>query len=357
MIFFRSVSRFLVLLFAALLSGCLDALNRETEAVEIPLRPVYTFLVPQATNTVERSFSGLVESQASAGISFEVSGRVIQVIAKEGGSYKKGEVLAKIDPTEYQNQVRNAEAQLLQAQRARQRTSELLATGNASNANMESAIAQEQAAKSQATTAKKQLEDTVLLMPYDGMIGQVNVDTGQVAVQGNAVMTILGDGEMEFQVGVPGRLIEHFTPGRKAKIRLGDLKGELFNAEIITVAPQPSDNTTYPVTLRFSKEDKRIREGMDGESLFIIPNAGGSVLAIPASCVAKNAKLGEYVWSVTAGADGKTGTVNRTTVKTGEIREGGTIEILEGLSAGDVIVSRGVYRIEEGLEVLLSQNS
>lgn len=332
----------------AVISGC-----GKKEAPDPPvLRPAYTFSVAEPVQTMSRSFSGLVEAADGADLAFEVGGRVIEVIAEEGKSYKKGAELAKLDVAEFENQLSSAQAQMLQAQQARQRTSTLLSTGNASKSDMESAISAEKAAQSTFKSAQKKVNDAVLKMPYDGVIGSLAVDSGQVVDAGKPVLTIQGESGMQFKIGVPSDIVDQLKEGMKATVELGDLQDSKFESNIATIAPQPSENTTYPVELNFAEQDSRFRKGMDGEASLTFSNPKGAAIVVPISCVAKNPNAGEFVWVVSS-EDGKTATVSRQPVKTGGIREDGTIEILEGLNPKMVIVSRGVHQIEEGQKVRL----
>ena len=345
------VGSFFLLASAVAISGCG---KKEAPAPPV-LRPVYTFTVAEPVQTVNRSFSGLVEAADGADLSFEVGGRVIEVIASSGKSYKKGDELAILDISEFENQLSSARAQMLQAQQARQRTSNLLSTGNASKSDMESAISAEKAAQSTFKSAEKKVNDAVLKMPYDGVIGSVDIDSGQIVDPGKPAITIQGESGMKFKIGVPSDIIDQLKEGMKAIVKLGDLPEIEIEASISTIAPQPNENTTYPVKLIFGKQDPRFRKGMDGEASMTLSNPQGAAIVVPISCVAKNPELGEFVWIVNS-EDGKVATVSRQAINTGGIREGGTIEVSDGLTPKTMIVSRGVHQIEEGQKVRLSNN-
>ena len=326
----------------------------QKEPPEVVIRPVRTMLVKEPAPQVERSFSGLVDSAEGTGIAFEVAGRVIEVIAKEGIRYEKDAVLAKLDATEYENQLRGAEARLTEARQALRRAQQLFETGNTSKSQLESAIAAEKAAQSSYNTARKQVDDTVLTMPYPGVIGAISIEPQMVIGAGQSTMTIQGEGGMEFDAGVPAEVIDHISLGMKARIKLGGLPEESFPATIESITPQASQNTTYPVTLRFDQTDQRLREGLDGEAILSLPNPNGSVIEVPAVAVATFPGKDRFVWIV-APREGseEIGVVSRRIVKTGNLRKEGGIEILEGLDPGDRIVTAGVHRIEEGQEVSL----
>ncbi|MDF1814011.1 MAG: efflux RND transporter periplasmic adaptor subunit [Verrucomicrobiales bacterium] len=338
--------------FAALiaLSSC-----KKAEPVPEPvIRPVVTFEVPESNGKVKRSFSGVVDSVKGASIAFEVGGRVVEVNATEGLRYEQGAVLARLDTREFQNQLDAANAQLVEARQSLRRSQQLVETGNASQSALESAIARERAAQSNYNSARKVFEDAVLKMPYSGVIGSVSIDPQMVIAAGQTVMTIQGEGGKEFQIGVPANLIGRFSVGMKSQIKMGSLPDAEFAATVDSISPEVGQNTTYPVILSFESDDERIREGLDGEATLSLPNPNGDTLAVPSTCVAKVPHAEVFVWIVkpVPGKEGY-GTVSRRQVTPGNLREDGMIEIVSGVAPGDVIVARGVHRIEENQEVKL----
>lgn len=320
-------------------------------------RPVYSIVVDDPKEDLVRSYSGLVQAAEGTGIAFEVSGRVLKVIADDGKRYEKGDLLAELDSTEYRIQLESADAQRLEAEQRLRRTQQLFESGNASKSQLESAIASQRSAQSSYESAQKRVEDTTLEMPYSGVIGSVEIDAQQVVNAGQVVMTIQGEDGMEFEIGVPAEFISRIKPGMPSTIELGSIPDQGFEAEVKTISPQVTQNTTYPVSLSFTAEDPRVREGMDGEATLSFPNPNGQVITIPAVCVAALPEDVQYVWVIDAPEGSPTGVVSRRTVKTGKLREGNTIEILEGLKPGERVVSRGVHQVEEGQEVRLGENT
>ena len=344
----RSIISFpslLVLVSGPFLTGCGDD---NAAPAQLPPRPVRAIVVEAGSSTVARSFSGLVDSAEGTSIAFEVGGRVIEVLGKEGKRYEKGATLARLDSSEFENQLNSARAQMTEATQALRRVQQLFETGNSSKSQLESAIAEEKAASTNFKTAEKQVGDAVLKMPYAGVIGSVDIDPQMVVSAGQTVMAIQGEGGMQFDVGVPAAVVETLQVGMDATILLGDFPGEPFAARVDSISPQISSNTTYPVTLSFAESDQRIREGMDGEAQVRLPNPLGEAIRIPAGCIATTSDSGTFVWRIESDGDGGAARVHRQTVEIGELREQGTVEILSGLEAGQRIVSRGVHRLEDG---------
>ncbi|MEO0445163.1 MAG: efflux RND transporter periplasmic adaptor subunit [Verrucomicrobiota bacterium] len=324
----------------------------ETEIPATIIRPVESTVVEKPKATIERLFSGLVSSAEGTDLAFEVSGRVTEVIAKEGVRYEKGDPLARLDKTELENQLSGAQAELTEAKQDLRRTQQLLETGNASKSQLESAIAREQSAQSSYRSTEKRVKDSVLTMPYPGVIGTVSIEPQMVINSGMTVMTIQGDGGMEFEIGIPADSISDFRVGMKGSIQLGSIPDRSFPAEVDAISPQVTQNTTYPVTLRFLKQYPDLREGMDGEAGLTLQNPTGMVILVPVESVAALPGDTRFVWVVEETNPGQ-GVVTRRPVEVGNLREDGLTEIRSGLTPGDRIVTRGVHRLEPSQEVLI----
>ena len=319
----------------------------------LPLRAVYVHQVAPPQETITRSFSGVIESAEGVGLGFEVSGRIIEIPVKEGRRYQKGELLARLDDTGFRADMNNAQAQFAAADADMQRALRLFESRNASKSQLDAAMAARETAKANLDIASKRLRDCRLRMPYSGVIGHVDGDNQQVINAGQSVVTIQGEGGLHLEVGVPADVIQSIEVDQIATVRLGSISGHRYRAQVTEVSPQIAGNTTYPVKLTLEDPGPEVREGMDGEAEIEIPGTGGLVLVVPLSCVATSPDGKSFVWAVD-GVEDDRATVSRQYVRTGELRDHGQIEILDGLQAGESIVSRGVHRLQEGLRVRLS---
>ena len=332
-----------------LLISCSPNADEEPE----PPRPVFSVEVETPNPVVERSFSGLVRPAEGAPLSFEVAGRIVELRAKQGMRFKIGEVLAKLDATDYLTQLEGAQAQLTEAEQANARTQTLFATGNASQSDVEAASAKQKSAQSSFESARQKVDNCTLKMPYDGIVGNVSVDAQTVISIGQEVLTLQGEGGMEFEIGLPAAEVSKVEVGMASTITLGSLPDVNLAAKVSEVAAQPTDNTTYPVTLAIEGDiDPAVRSGMDGEAALKLPNSNGLVVAIPIECVVGRGSAEQFVWILEG--EGQTRTAAKRPVVAGLLAPDGRIEIREGLRPGERIVSRGANAIEEGATVTLA---
>jgi len=319
-----------------------------------PVRPVYWHDVEIASPTVTRSFSGVVAASTAVDLGFEVGGRIVAIEAEAGRHYDAGTVLARIDSTGYQADLKNAMAQFAAADAALKRTLRLYETDNASKSQLDSAIASQEAAQANLDVARKRLEDCTLHMPYDGVIGAVIADAQLVVAPGAPVLSVQGTGLPEMEIGVPADIVDQVELGQTATVRIGAFPERAYPARVTEISAQIAANTTYPVTVTFNEAHAGVRAGLDGEAKLDLRNPHGSVVAVPSSCVAGGSDTGGFVWVVTAADEPEFAKVSKRAVKLGGIREGGRLEIVSGLSGGERIVARGVNRLREGQLVRLS---
>ncbi|MBT5925061.1 MAG: efflux RND transporter periplasmic adaptor subunit [Verrucomicrobia bacterium] len=281
---------------------------------------------------------------------FEIGGRIKTIHVKAGQFMRQGELIAELDTQEFKNRLINAEAQFKKADAELKRTSLLNATGNASNANLEQAIANQLRFKTELETETKRLQDTRLKMPYDGTIGSILAEAQQIVNPGTGVVRIQGDDNLEMTVGIPAQWLNAINTNYPAEIQLSGIEKETgFPAIVVEVSQDMSRNTTYPVILELESADNRLREGMDGEAFFEFPNPSGVALLVPFSCVASAGSAQPFIWKVNFETEQTK--VSSQPVQIGMPREGGMVEVLGGVKPGDVVVTRGVTRLEEAMEI------
>lgn len=329
--------------------GC----SKQEEVAPVAPRKVYTLTTTEPTNTTTRSFSGQLNTSEGVNLAFEVSGRVISVSAKQGQEYQTGTILAELEKSDYQNNLETARANLTQAEQELRRVQRLFESGNASQSQLDSAIAAERSARANFNQSSKRLDDTSLKMPYQGVISSVNVDSQQVVNAGEPVMTVQGEGPMEFKFGVPTAIIRDISNDMSLSIRLGDIEGRQFPAIVTEISPDIENNTTYGVTAAITVSDPLLRAGMDGEAIIELQKENGGSIDVPLSCILSSPDGSRFLWIAEPSGRGNEATVKRRSVELGLMIEGGRVAVESGLESGERVITKGVHRVEEGMLVTL----
>jgi RND family efflux transporter MFP subunit len=217
----------------------------------------------------------------------------------------------------------------------------------------ESSLAQVQTIENKLALAYRQLGYTRLLAPGDCAVADIPAEVNENVDAGQAVVNVTCGATIEVHVGVPGVIIAQIEGGQKATVAFNALPNKKFKAAVTEVGVASTGvETTFPVTVKLEDTDQRILPGMAAEVTFLFRDLHSPKrILVPPVAVAED-RQGRYVY-VVDDPEEDMGTVHRRAVTIGELTANG-LEILEGLSQGDLVVVAGVSRIEDGLQVKLS---
>lgn len=190
-------------------------------------------------------------------------------------------------------------------------------------------------AKAQVAAIEAQLSQSVLVAPVRGTVTQVTGDVGETITPSTVVVTILPDATLQTDVNVSEDDIANVKVGDKVDISLDAFVGTTWPGVVTKIDPAQTiigGAVYYKATVVFAKTDPRVKSGMTANVLIQTATAS-STLLVPASAVQKDAS-GTFV-QVFKNDD----TVLKTPVATGIKSQSGEVEILSGLSAGDLVVT------------------
>ncbi len=341
-----------------LMTGC----ARE-EPLPPPVRPVVTQIVEEPGGMRERTFSGTAKAAVETRLSFRVSGELRELPLKTGQRVKKGDLIARLDVTDFQLQVNQLEAQLAQSQAGLneatadyERNRALYEAESVSKSDLdraraafESAAAQHDATGQSLKLARQQFGYCTLLAPVNGSVATVPIENHQTVQAGAVVATLTSGDEMELEVGIPESLISSLQAGDAAEITFDSFQDRRFASTVSEVGVDVDASSTYPVTLRLLDQSREIRPGMVGAATFTFSDGpDAQAMVVPSVAVVGRGEDERFVWVYQP----ETSTVVRRDVRVGALTSRG-LQILAGLQPGDRIVTRGVHRIEEGTNVRL----
>lgn len=344
----------------------LAACGGSAEEAAPVIRPVRTETVEPASDMRRRSFSGVAQSASEKNLSFRVGGVIIELPARVGQRVAEGEILARLDATDYELKVGEADASLKQAQaearnaRAEyERTRALYENSNASRSDLdavramaESSAATVSAAEQRLQLARKELEYTILRAPAAGAIADVPVTTNENLLAGRTAVVLSSGERTEVMVSVPAQVITQVREGEVVDVSFNALPDHDFRAEVTEVGVSATGAaTTFPVTAALLEEDPAVLPGMAAEVIFRARPGAKKEIVVPAVAVGQARDGSRFVLVVEPGADGLA-TVHRRAVTIGPIHSDGMV-IRSGLAAGDVIVTAGVRRLQDGATVRL----
>jgi RND family efflux transporter MFP subunit len=340
----------------------LTACERQVEERAAVVRPVRIMTIGEGGGGRSLSYSGQIRAGETAELGFEVAGRIIELPVIEGQIVAEGDMLARLDPADYQASLNQAEAEFRQHEATYERYKEIVERGAVSRQDLDVRKRNFEVAQANLSTAQKALDDTRLIAPFSGNIGRRLVDNF-VNVQAKQGVVILQDlTSFEVVITVPEQDWSRADPNlskeeRTALIRpvvtLSTFPEREFPAritELATVA-DPVTRTFEVIAVMDNPPDTTILPGMTANVTISIPEGGtgagvDTAVAIPANAVIGDEQGNSTVWKI----DPATMTVSRITIDLGDLT-GDRVRVLSGLQQGDRIATSGVHNLREGMQV------
>ncbi|MDD3313008.1 efflux RND transporter periplasmic adaptor subunit [Pseudodesulfovibrio sp.] len=327
-----------------------------------PVRPVKTMTVRDFDMARQWTFAGTAEDALATPLSFRVGGKIVDFPGDQiGRRFEKGRVIARLDPVDYELQLRQARANLEQVRanyvRAKadlERNTELFKRSVISRGEMDqidadfkSYAAQMSASQKQLDIASKQLSYTTLAAPFDGWIGQVKANRHQNVASGEPVVTFNAGREMKMYIAVPDTYIGQVREGDAVEVSFDALPGKTMEGKVAEVSVDSATGSTYPVKVHLPNSERLIRSGMSGHVRFTGKD-GRATHFVPPVAVVGEPDGARRIWIV----DPATETVHSRKVTVGRLAATG-LEIADGVRPGDIVVIRGASRLKEGMKVRL----
>ena len=354
-------TRFLAILLAASL---LPACGGEPEVVaEPPARSVKMMTIGDASVKVAWEYPGAITATRNVDLGFEVPGKIIELPIEDGLKVKEGDLLGRLDPTDYEAARDAAVANRRAMRSADVRAKAIFKEGAGSQAEVDKTQRDIKVAEQEVKKAQKALDDTSLMAPYDGVVGERIADNFQNVRAKQTILIFQDTSSLEMDVTVPerdfvrmeqGLTLEERTARAHPTVEISALPGRLFDARIksFTATADPVTRT-YKATFAFENpEDVNILPGMTARVILHMPpnmlaaNTTLGGVRIPAVASASDDQGNAYVWRV----DPDTMKVSRAPVVLGQM-SGADVLVSSGLSKGDRIATSGVAHLQEGMKV------
>lgn len=340
-----------------LMTGC-----SEPPQAPVVVKPVFVTTVAPTATAHSRTFTSVVRARVESDVAFRTGGKVIERFVELGDRVKAGQVLARLDPADYElavkaaaDQVQAASVDAQQAASDEARLRRLLVDGSVGEADQERQKARADAAAARLDQARRQLEltrnregYTALIAPYAGIVTGVRFERGQVVPEGQPVVSLAREGDQEVVVDLPedwvGRartLTASASPWADPDVRLRLTLREL--------SPQASaQGRTYRARFAAATESRAqvsaLPLGSTVQLTLASPQAGPAAFSLPVSALVKGSGP-EGVWTLNAQGSG----LVFTPVKVVAIDDA-TVRVT-GLNAGSRVVSVGAQKLDAGMPV------
>ena len=330
--------------------------------VEEPVRAVKVVTVGVGTIHSGGEFAGEIKARVESRLGFRVGGKIVRRQAELGQHVNAGDVLAQLDPLDYQLAAQAGMAQVASAATNRdlaaadfRRFKELRDQNFISGAELERRDAALKAAQAQLDQAQAQSRGqgnqaayTRLVADVSGVITGIEAETGQVVAAGTPVLRIAKDGARDAVFSVPEDKVARIKPGSSVDVRAWE--GKAVIKGLVREVAASADPVTRTFTVKVGLEPMAVQDALAlGTTVSIIPHAFDRsdvpVIKLPTSALRQDGKT-SAVWVV----DTKTMTVKLQPVQIATA-DGNEVVIAAGLQPGMQVVSAGVHVLASGQKV------
>src|SRR5258707_6921432 len=323
---------------------------------KVEVRPVRVTSVRHTPSGETISLTGQIQATDQANLAFRIGGRLQERNVTVGDPVTPGEIVAKIEPQDYQNALRSAEAVLANAQNIERRQSKLLSRGFAARAQYDQAEQQLKTAQSQVESAQARLQNakdnlayTELKSDVAGSVTAKGAEPGEVVAAWRMVLQVAGHGGRDADVNVPSPLIRRRHKNPEVTVALSDDLAVVATGHVREVAPQADAATgTYVVKVGLDNPPDIMRLG--ATIIGQIRIESGPVIQLPGTALTQSEGK-PAVWVV----DPEKKTVSLLPVVVGHY-DTSSIIVEDGLMDGDLVVTAGVQALRPGQEVRLLES-
>lgn len=348
-------ARWLAVLIAVVgLAACQDDAANPVAEAEAKLhaapRPAKIFTVTDEIGLIERRFAGRVAAVQTVDLSFQVSGKLLELPVLESQQVSKGDVIAKLDPADHKRAVREATINVDQAKRELDRLETLKERSVISQSAYDEQKNVYDLALERLEEARQNLEYTTLKAPFDGIVSLRLVDNFTTVSVATPIVRMHDVSEVQVDINVAEALFGRVTESEVSSIeaKFPAYGEKIFPLQYREHSSQVDEVTqTYRITLAMPREGvDQLSPGMTASVIVKLVPEGlelGEQLLVPTASVAVDGEGNTYVWKF---ADA-TGAVSKQPVEIGTIM-GDYIPIRSGIETGDEIVSAGVAYLSDG---------
>lgn len=343
---------------AIALSGCQKATENET-TTDLA-RPAKLYHVPNPEEQLLRRFPAKVQAAEQAALAFRVAGELQSLPAQAGQEVETGDVLARLDPSDYRIKVDDRRARYQLAKAQFERIEGLFRQQQVSQSQFDQAKAELDISAAALQAAETDLSYTILKAPFKGEIAEVYTDNHQPVAAGRTVIMLQARDQLEIKIQVPENLMARIAKSDRSahyhpEVEFEALTGQRFIATYKEHTAQADPATgSFTTTLTLPRPPGlNVLPGMSASVYVDLKQVLAdqpTLLMVPSASVLQAAEQQEgsseaSVWVVAADM-----TLERRSVSIGRITSQG-IEIASGLQAGETILAAGVHQAKVGMRV------
>jgi membrane fusion protein (multidrug efflux system) len=291
---------------------------------------------------------GTAKANEAVDITAKVSNRIVAIHFNEGQSVRKGDVLVQLDNDEARADLAIAEAALAESRSVVNRSRELAVTQALSEQQMEQLETTLRSNEARVAATRARLNELVIRAPFSGRVGLRNASVGGL-VGPNTVITTLDDTSViKLDFSVPETFLANIKAGMEIAATSAAYAGESFRGRVLSVDSRV-DPVSRSVVVRalVPNSQGKLKPGMF--MTVRLSQGGGKTLMFPEQALVPERDQ-QFVFAV------REGKAYKIAIVVGR-RRPGEVEVLEGLTVGDLVVTEGTQKVRDGMPVRITTSA
>jgi len=318
---------------------------------------------------------GSIRAVQGVVVNNQVAGQVERILFESGDMVSQGQSLVQLDTEVDEADLAGLKATLQLAETQLARNRKLLKDRAVSQGDYDQVSAQVSEAAAQVQAKEALIQKKTIRAPFDGQLGIRRVNLGQYLPAGSEIAELEALDPVYVDYALPERVLAKLKVGQQVQVTVSAYPGRTFTGDIRAISPAVSRETrNVQIRALLENPESLLRPGMFAKVETLLPQQD-RVLTLPRQAVTYNT-YGDSVFLIEeqqaqAGGGGESGpaagqqgagqqgpklVVQRRQIRTGDVRDG-QVEILDGLQAGDRVVSAGQQKLRNGAEVQIAEDA
>lgn len=332
-----------------LVFGTMFSYGKQAKGMQMPPSFVETSTVALSNRQQQVAATGTLTAIPGIVIKPEISGRVTKVYFKSGDTVKKGAPIIEIYPDIIKAELAQAEATLQLTKLNYDRSVQLYKSHDVSKADNDKATADYNSAKARVEQAKAQLSQTTIVAPFNGRLGLSQINIGDFVSSGTEIVNLQSMDPIYVDFSIPEVYISKVATGQDVKVRTDAYPGVTFIGKVEALESAINQaNRTLMLRASIPNKDGKLIPGTFVE-VSVLVNVEQQAIEIPQTAVVFSPE-GNFVYKV---IDGK---ASKAIVTLGD-RDADKVVVKNGLVAGDVIITSGQLKVQDGAPVMVAPPS
>jgi RND family efflux transporter MFP subunit len=299
--------------------------------------------VKQGPFSEATQFLGSFTANREVAIASETSGKVIDVGVEEGRTVGQGNLVARLDDGVLVAELHSATASLDNATGTLQRYQQ--APNGVTQLQMDNARTQVETGQAQVEQLKKQIGQYTIYAPFAGVITARNFDLGAVVSPGAALATLTDLSSVKLEISVPEQYVAQFKKDMPLSVVTDVYPGTVFKGSVWMIASKADASHNYAIKVLVPNSAAHpLKVGMYGNVTV------GDVSSRPAISIPRSALIGSAQKPQVYVVDGGVARIRGIETGAGNAKY---VEVVKGLSEGEVVVSGGLVNLADNTKVTI----